>query len=95
MSLRPVLRPVVDAGDFDCVIRDLVYRDIRQWREDQLSASRQADALASQVGKVLQHAAAVVNGLGNAARCRGVVALNPCADSLQIFGRGQRPPDIP
>jgi hypothetical protein len=33
--------------------------------------------------------------LGNAARCRGVVALNPCADSLQIFGRGQRPPDFP
>lgn len=51
-SLRPVLRGVVDARDFDGVLLDLVNSNIRQGRKNELAPSFDASG-ASTVGEVL------------------------------------------
>ncbi len=86
-GLGPVLRTVVDAGDFDGVLLDLVDGDIRQGRKHQLAPPFHASG-ASKVGKVLQCLAAVIDGFDHLAGGGRIVFLDALEYTLQVFGGG-------
>jgi hypothetical protein len=85
--LRPALRGVVDARDFDGVLLDLVNRNIRQGRKDELAPSFHASG-ASTVGKVFQCLTTVRDSLHRFAGGGRVVFLDVPEDFVP--GRRRR-----
>ena len=71
-----------DARNLDCIRRDLIDDDVRQRRKCKFAASGHAAAGSSQMGRILQAAASVIDGPSNAAGSFGVVAFGPFADAL-------------
>lgn len=70
--LRPILRPVEDARDFNGMLRDVINDDVGQGWKYQFAASGHTNARASKVGEILQRATTVINGPRNAPRCFGL-----------------------
>src|ERR1039458_6430935 len=61
-ALRPILRAVEDAHDFNSLIRYLIDGDVRQGWKREFPSSGHAAAGSAQMGKVLQAGAAVIDG---------------------------------
>src|SRR5579859_2980051 len=80
--LRPTLRTVEDARDFNRVFGHLIDGDIWQGRKHNLPPSRHAAAGSSKLGKILQAGASIIDGSGNPPGSFRVVALYPFANPL-------------
>ena len=81
-ALRPVLRTVENARNFNHARLDLIDNDVRQRRECKFTPSGHAAAGSSKIGKILQSGALVIDRSGNAAARFGIVPFNPFADVL-------------
>jgi hypothetical protein len=85
---------VINTGDFDGVRRDLADGYVRQGREYEFATAGQAAAGSPKIGKVFQSGASLIDGSGNSTGRFRIIALDPLANALQIFRRGQRPTEF-
>jgi len=93
-ALRPVLRAMENARDFDGVFRHLIDDDVRQRWEQQLPPAANAAAGSPKVGMLSQPGASVKYGSGNAAGRFRVITLDAVTNALQVLGGWQRPADF-
>jgi hypothetical protein len=89
--LRPVLRTVVDARDFNGVLFDLVDGDVG--RKDQFAPPVHASEAAA-VRKVLLCPAALIDGFHGFTSGSGIVLLDAPEYLLKVFGGECRLPDF-
>src|SRR5271165_3640963 len=61
---------------------------------DGITPSSHAAAGSSEIGKILQAGTSVIDGPGYALGCFRVVARDPFANALEIFGGRQGPADL-
>ncbi len=81
-ELRPVLRGVIDARDFDGVLLDLVNRYVG--RKNQFAPSRHASGAAT-AGKVAQCLAPVIDGFHGLAGRSRIILRNVAEYAFQVF----------
>ena len=76
------MRTVENARNLNRVRLDLIDDDVRQRRKCKFTPPVHPAAGSSQMGRILQAGASVIDGSSNAARCFGIVAFDPFADVL-------------
>ena len=89
-GLRPILRTVEDARNFNRVRGDPINGKVGQWRERQFSPPGHP-AESATVGEFLQTGAPVIDRSRNSPGRIWIVALYSFADTLQVFRCRQRP----